>query len=558
MVDLREPGTKQTIATESRTVFMTFFEVFGEAWSWCKGLANRLTRALARFWLPRMFRNVARAVSGIATGMTGIVCCLLTPTQAGAAPDAIRGFVGVEPFELRLEALVRVEPFRDTWGLESGVLGAVERAAVLEKTEELFASGVKVRVPGAVPSFTERTVRFIVPDAEKGFVPDERDAIPLGEALVGLTFSAAARGVSELELDWLRFGPGQERLVVEIASRGKPSARVLTPAENTMRWRQSGGSVLPSLRKLPASETRETRPLRLLLVPGLAMALGLYDSCFAALGQVEPRRYRRAVSGVTLVAGFASTVCWPASHYLLQSTGWRGLCDVYAVVLCLCALIYFAVLPRAHPTIAHPTIAHNSVSIEHSGVAPDVSVRRRARLLAWTFAGAALIGASMSAHLPGVLRALELSAEQAVWAASSVGVMQVLGRMLELGFGSKRDPVRLGLLTLAGFFVSMLLLLVLPAAPWLVVAFAVFYGIANGLLTIAKATLPVQMLGLRNVGSVLGDFSMPSLIARAFAPLWFAMTTSALGTRAAVLSMATVGLATLASYTVMSSSKMES
>ena len=293
-------------------------------------------------------------------------------------------------------------------------------------------------------------------------------------------------------------------------------------------------------------------------INGLAMALGLYDSCFAALGQVEPRRYRRAVSGVTLVAGFASTVSWPASHYLLQSTGWRGLCDVYAVVLCLCALIYFAVLPPAHPTIAHPTIAHNSVSIEHPGVAPDVSIRRRARLLAWTFAGAALIGASMSAHLPGVLRALELSAEQAVWAASSVGVMQVLGRMLELGFGSKRDPMRLGLLTLAGFFVSMLLLLVLPAAPWLVVAFAVFYGIANGLLTIAKATLPVQMLGLRNVGSVLGDFSMPSLIARAFAPLWFAMTTSALGTRAAVLSMATVGLATLASYTVMSSSKMES
>src|SRR5690606_1578072 len=105
-------------------------------------------------------------------------------------------------------------------------------------------------------------------------------------------------------------------------------------------------------------------------INGLAMALGLYDSCFAALGQVEPRRYRRAVSGVTLVAGFASTVSWPASHYLLQSTGWRGLCDVYAVVLCLCALIYFAVLPPAHPTIAHPTIAHNSVSIEHPGVAP--------------------------------------------------------------------------------------------------------------------------------------------------------------------------------------------
>lgn len=206
-------------------------------------------------------------------GMAGFVFCLLLQRQAEAADETIRGFVSVEPFEFRLEALVRVEPFRETWGLESEALGAVERLAILEKLPSLFETGVKVKIPGRSLRFTERTVRFIVPDPEKGFVADERDLIPLSEALVGLTFSAAVRGVSEMELEWLWFAPGQERLVVEIASPGKPSARILTPAENTAKWQQSGEGDLPSLLDLPESETRVTRPLRPLLFPGLVMVL---------------------------------------------------------------------------------------------------------------------------------------------------------------------------------------------------------------------------------------------------------------------------------------------
>lgn len=206
-------------------------------------------------------------------GITGIVCCFLPPLQVEAADDPIRGFVSVEPFEFRLEALVQVAPFGEAWGMESEALGADEQQVILEKLQKLFESGVRVQISDQSLRFTEHTVRFIVPDLEKGFVPDERDAIPLSEALVGLTFSAAVRGVSEVELEWLWFAPGQERLVVEIASRGKPSARFLTPTENTATWRQSGESDLPSLRNLPGWETRGTHPLRLLFAPGLAMVL---------------------------------------------------------------------------------------------------------------------------------------------------------------------------------------------------------------------------------------------------------------------------------------------
>lgn len=215
-----------------------------------------------------MFRRAARLIPGVALGL---LLALLPLQGTAAVDDAIRGFVSVEPFEFRLEALVRVEPFRESPGGTTAALGPLEQAEVLEELQTLFETGVKVRMPVAAPVFTERLVRFIVPDLEKGFVPDERENIPLGEALVGLTFSAAVRGVSEIELEWLWFAPGQERLVVEIASRGKPSARVLTPTANKTVWKQSGKTALPALRDIPGLQTRETRPLRPLFFAALAM-----------------------------------------------------------------------------------------------------------------------------------------------------------------------------------------------------------------------------------------------------------------------------------------------
>jgi len=217
-----------------------------------------------------MFRHVVRLSRGAALG---ILLLFLPRIGAEAADDAIRGFVSVEPFEFRLEALVRVEPFREAWRMEAAALGPVEQQAVLENLQTLLNSGVNVKVPGAPPVYTERIVRFIVPDVDKGFVPDERDSIPMSEALVGLTFSAEARGISEMELEWLWFAPGQDRLVVEIASRGKPSARVLSPTDNKTAWKQSGEAALPSLQDIPGLEMRETRPLRHFIYLGLAMVL---------------------------------------------------------------------------------------------------------------------------------------------------------------------------------------------------------------------------------------------------------------------------------------------
>lgn len=278
-------------------------------------------------------------------------------------------------------------------------------------------------------------------------------------------------------------------------------------------------------------------------IQGLAMALGLYDTCFAAIGYVAPSSYRRTVTGVTLVAGFASTVSWPATHYLAQAIGWRATCDSYAAALLLCAPIYALILPQGGSA---PRVQAAATTVPSVDVA-DV-IRRKALLLAWAFAGTAVVGASMSAHLVGVLKALKLPNDEAVWFAASIGVMQVAGRLLELVFGSRLQPVRLGIVTFVGLFVAMLVLFFVSTIPVFVFVFVFVYGIANGLLTIAKATIPVEMFGFANVGAVLGGFSAPSLVTRALAPFGFALLMSNAGTSGALAGLMVVSLGSCAAY----------
>jgi MFS family permease len=281
---------------------------------------------------------------------------------------------------------------------------------------------------------------------------------------------------------------------------------------------------------------------------GAAMSIGLYDACFAAIGQLERSNYRAVVTSVTLIAGFASTVSWPLSSHLLYTSGWRSVCNMYALALLLCAAIYLLVLPRHAAAPASPPHDAPAPALASSPV--DATTRSRARLLAYAFAGAALIGGSMSAHVVGVLRALDVPEARAIWIASSIGALQVFGRVADLFVGARRTGLQLGLFTFATLAVAMALLAAAGPMPPLVYGFALLYGVANGLLTIAKATIPVELFGFEKIGTLLGTFSAPSLVTRAIAPLVFAAAMSAGGVAVALNAALCVGGASLSAYVI--------
>jgi len=60
-------------------------------------------------------------------------------------------------------------------------------------------------------------------------------------------------------------------------------------------------------------------------VLGIGIGMGLYDPAFAALTWLYGREARSAITGITLIAGFASTIGWPLSAIFLHESGWRAL-----------------------------------------------------------------------------------------------------------------------------------------------------------------------------------------------------------------------------------------
>lgn len=256
-----------------------------------RGTLIQLTGGASRSWFLVMSLRLDIVCFSFLLALSAV------PTRAQEAP--IRGFLSVEPFELRLESLVRVEPFRESWRMEGDSIGSVAREAVLENLATLFESGVNLTSPGKTITFSERSFRFVVPDLEKGFVEDERENIPVNEALVGMTLSSTVQGINDLEIEWLWFAPGQTELVLEIASRGKPSARKLTPDSSKTTWKLGEALTLPTLQTIPGITRIEHRPLQHLIYLSLAMLL------YAAYVVIRDKTKSPSWVGFLLVGGIA-------------------------------------------------------------------------------------------------------------------------------------------------------------------------------------------------------------------------------------------------------------
>jgi hypothetical protein len=246
------------------------------------------------------------------------------------------------------------------------------------------------------------------------------------------------------------------------------------------------------------------------LVLGLGMAMGLYDAAFSTLGRLYGQAARRAITVVTLFAGFASTLFWPLGAALLPALGWRGLCLLYAALHLLVALpIYLALVPRAAP-LAAPGAA------PAPGVAHAAWARRAFALLALFFTLRAVISGALGVHLIVLLEGLGLAVAAAVGIAASVGAAQVGGRVLEFVLGARTHPLRVALAGAALLPAGVLALLL--AGPAAAVPFAAAYGVSNGILTISRGALPLALFGPAGYAVQMGRMAMPVLLAQALAP----------------------------------------
>ncbi|NWF48707.1 MFS transporter [Hydrogenophaga sp. D2P1] len=279
---------------------------------------------------------------------------------------------------------------------------------------------------------------------------------------------------------------------------------------------------------------------------GVAMAAGLYDAAFATLVRLYGHDARSSITGITLIAGFASTVGWPLTAWLELEFGWRGACLCWAGLHLLLGLPLNASLPRsvAAPDVSPVVAAVSPTAVPEVARAPGATFWPTV-LLSLVFAITWFTSTAMAAHLPSLLQAHGLTLAAALALAALVGPAQVAARLLEFGFLRKVHPLLSAQLATAAHPVGAVLLMVAggPAA----LLFTVLHGAGNGILTIAKGTLPLVIFGPKGYGARQGLLMVPARVAQAFAPLVFGLAIDRFGGSALWVStgVGLVGLAAL-------------
>lgn len=257
------------------------------------------------------------------------------------------------------------------------------------------------------------------------------------------------------------------------------------------------------------------------LLLGVALAASLYDPAFATLGRIFGAEARRPITVLTLAGGFASTVSWPVTYALLEPLGWRGTYLVYAALLAFVAApLHAFALPRTRAVIEpHPAAAAAHAAPVRAASGPMFV------LLLVGFAVYAFIPSSLSAHLLGIFERTGIDAGTAVIIGALFGPAQVAARLCEFIFARNVHPLMLARFAIGLLVTSFAMLWLLGISAPVAATFAVMFGAANGLMTIARGAVPLALFGAVGYGRTIGRIARAALIVTAGAPVVTAFVT---------------------------------
>jgi predicted MFS family arabinose efflux permease len=236
------------------------------------------------------------------------------------------------------------------------------------------------------------------------------------------------------------------------------------------------------------------------------MGCALYDAAFSTLGRLYGSEARRPITTLTLFGGFASTVCWPLSAYLVETFGWRETCLFYAAIhLLISAPVLLLLLPR-------------KAAIDQASRPVEPCTARKQRglvLLTLIFITGSAIFSIVSIHLLTFLQGLGFALAGAVALGALIGPSQVGARGIEIVFGSRYHP--LWTLMISTLLIATGILLLAFGSP-LAAACLVLYGAGNGIWSISRGTVPLALFGADNFPTIMGRLAKAAFLSQAFAP----------------------------------------
>ena len=252
-------------------------------------------------------------------------------------------------------------------------------------------------------------------------------------------------------------------------------------------------------------------------VLGIAMAANLYDPAFATLTRIFGADARKQITLLTLMGGFASTVSWPATHLLLGITDWRGTYFIYAAVMALLvAPLHAFAVPRTKAKAPSP--------VEGAKVPAVLAAKGLVFVLvACAFATFMFAQSGMLTHMLLIYERMGVDRATAVAIGALFGPAQAAARICELAVAKHTYPLNVARFA-AGLLISAFAIFAIFGISAVTAAvFVLLFGAANGLMTIARGTLPLALFGPNGYGHLVGRLAAPALAVQAAAPIAMAL-----------------------------------
>jgi predicted MFS family arabinose efflux permease len=281
------------------------------------------------------------------------------------------------------------------------------------------------------------------------------------------------------------------------------------------------------------------------MVCGIAMAASLYDPAFATLGRIFGQAARRPITLLTFVGGFSSTLSWPVTHLLTGAAGWRGTYLIYAIALAVVAApLHAFALPRwraeaqASKRVQAAQPAHRSAGLPFYWVMAG-------------FAAYAFISSGLSAHLLAIFARAGIHAGTVVTIGALFGPAQVLARLCEFLFADHAHPLYLARFAMGVMVAALALLLTVGSSAPVAVAFMLMFGLCNGLVMIARGTVPLTLFGVSGFGLLMGRLASPWLAMQAAGPLVLAYVAEHASDRIALTLTAAFAIVALGCFVLL-------
>ena len=269
-----------------------------------------------------------------------------------------------------------------------------------------------------------------------------------------------------------------------------------------------------------------------ILLLEIVTVLVVYDSAFVALTQTLGKSARRAITQITLMGGFASTIFWPLIKMLLEHVEWQTIYILMALLhICVCLPLHWQCLKRARPTLTDNT-GNNTTSTDNTQAVQTITDKDIPKkhdyiietMIALSVGGVAFCVTGMQIHIFTILSNLNIAESLAVIVSTLFGPSQVVARVCEMTFGQKFTPLKIGLISSGAMFIALtMLILTNIITPQLALVYAFFFGIGQGLNNIVQGTVPLYIFGDYKYGTITGRINGVKILLSAAAPITYSI-----------------------------------